>query len=90
MVMRAGDAMRLKLYQEVAVTRDMPEENLKAGDVAVLVDYVPHPRGGEEGAILEVFNAVGETIAVATVPASAIAPLRADQMPAVRMILQPA
>jgi hypothetical protein len=82
--------MRLKLYQEVAVTRDMPEENLKAGDVAVLVDYVPHPRGGEEGAILEVFNAVGGTIGVATVPASAIAPLRADQVPAVRMILQPA
>ena len=37
--------MRLKLYQEVAVTRDMPDENLKAGDVAVLVDYVPDPRG---------------------------------------------
>lgn len=82
--------MRLKLYQEVVVTRDTPSENLKAGDVAVLIDYVPHPRGGEEGAILEVFNAVGETIAVATVPALAIAPLRADQMPAVRMILPPA
>jgi hypothetical protein len=82
--------MRLKLYQEVAITRDIPDENLKTGDVAVLIDYVPHPRGGEEGAILEVFNAVGETIAVATVPASVIAPLRADQMPAVRTILQPA
>ena len=88
--MRTGDAMRLKLYQEVAVTRDISGENLKAGDVAVLIDYVSHPRGGEEGAILEVFNAVGESIGVATVPASAIAPLRADQMPAVRMILQPA
>ncbi len=82
--------MRSKLYQEVAITRDIPDENLKTGDVAVLIDYVPHPRGGEEGAILEVFNAVGETIGVATVPASAIAPLRADQVPAVRMILQPA
>lgn len=82
--------MRLKLYQEVAVTRDIASENLKAGDVAVLVDYVRHPRGGEEGAILEVFNAVGETIGVATVPVSVIAPLRADQVPAVRLILQPA
>ena len=82
--------MRLKLYQEVAVTRDIASENLKGGDVAVLVDYVRHPRGGEEGAILEVFNAVGETIGVATVPVSAIAPLRADQVPAVRLILQPA
>lgn len=82
--------MRLKLYQEVADTRDIASENLKAGDVAVLVDYVRHPRGGEDGAILEVFNAVGETIGVATVPVSAIAPLRADQVPAVRLILQPA
>jgi hypothetical protein len=37
-----------------------------------------------------VFNAVGETISVVTVPASAIAPLRADQVPAVRMLAQPA
>jgi hypothetical protein len=82
--------MRLKLYQEVEITRDIPGENLRAGDVAVLIDYVPHPRGGEEGAILEIVNAVGETLAVAIVPASAIASWRADQVPTVRMILQPA
>lgn len=82
--------MKLKLYQEVALLRDVPDENLRSGDVAMLVDYVPHPRGGEEGAVLEVFNAVGESIAVVTVPASAVAPLRADQVPAVRMFLQPA
>lgn len=76
--------MKLKLYKEVALTRDIPAENLKKGDVAILVDYVPHPTGGEEGAILEIFNAVGESIAVATVPISAITPLRPDQVPAVR------
>jgi hypothetical protein len=56
----------------------------------MLIDYVPHPRGGEEGAVLELFNAVGESVGVIMVPASAIAPLRADQMPAVRVLLQPA
>jgi hypothetical protein len=76
--------MKLELYKEVALTRDIPAENLKKGDVAILVDYVPHPTGGEEGAILEIFNAVGESIAVATVPISAIASLRPDQVPAVR------
>ncbi len=73
-----------KLYEEVALTRNMPEENLKQGDVAVLVDYVPHPTGGEEGAILEIFNAIGESVAVATVPISAIKSLRADQVFMVR------
>ena len=55
--------MKPKLYQEVAITCDISSENLKAGDVAMLIDDVRHPHGGEEGAILEVFNAVGETIA---------------------------
>jgi hypothetical protein len=76
--------MRLDLYQEVALTRDVPEANLRKGDVTTLVDYVLHPSGGEEGAVLEVFNVLGESIAVVTVPVSAIAPLRADQVPAVR------
>ena len=76
--------MKPELYHEVALTRNIVEEGLHAGDVAILVDYVPHPGSGEEGAVLELFNAVGESIAVITVPVSAIAPLRADQIPAVR------
>lgn len=76
--------MTLELYKEVALLRNVPNSPLRAGDVAVLVDIVPHPAGGEEGAVLEVFNAIGESIAVVTVPCSAIAPLRADQVPTVR------
>ena len=76
--------MKLELYQEVSLVRDVAEENLFAGDIATLVDYVPHPSRGETGAVLEIFNAIGESIAVVTVPASAIAPLRADQVLAVR------
>lgn len=73
-----------KLYEEVAIARNIPEENLKQGDVAVVVEYIPHPAGGEEGAILEIFNAIGESVAVATVPISAIKSLRADQVLMVR------
>ena len=51
--------MKMKLFQEVALVRDVPDEGMRSGDVAMLVDYVPHPRDGEEGAVLEVFNAVG-------------------------------
>ncbi|MHB8752198.1 MAG: DUF4926 domain-containing protein [Aggregatilineales bacterium] len=63
---------------------DVPEVQLKRGDLAMLVDYVPHPHGGEEGAVLEIFNVLGESIRVATVPVSAIEALRPDQMPSVR------
>jgi hypothetical protein len=82
--------MTMELYQEVSLTRDLPDKHLRKGDVAVLVDYVPHPTGGELGAILEIFNAVGESVGVVTIPISAIAPLRADQLPAVRPVLETA
>jgi hypothetical protein len=76
--------MKPTLYAEVALTRDIPAEKLQAGDIGVLVEYVTHPTGGEEGAVLEIFNAIGESIALVTVPVSAIAPLSADQVPTVR------
>lgn len=79
---------QVELYKEVALIRDIPTENLQKGDVATLIDIVPHPSQGEEGAVLELFNAIGESIAVALVPISAIAPLRSDQMPAVRPLLE--
>ena len=78
--------MRPELYQRIVVTRDIPTENLKRGDVAWVIDYLTHPTGGEDGAILEVYNALGESISVATVPVSAIDLLRADQVLAVRTL----
>ncbi|MCA9968562.1 MAG: hypothetical protein KC425_00020 [Anaerolineales bacterium] len=78
--------MSPELYKEVALTEDVLTENLRKGDVAVLLDIIPHPGDGEDGAVLEVFNAIGESIAVAVVPLSLIAPLRPDQMPTVRPI----
>jgi hypothetical protein len=78
--------MALELYREVALLRNVPNSALRVGDVAILVDIVPHPAGGEDGAVLEVFNAIGESIAIITVPCSAVAPLRADQVPTVRAL----
>jgi hypothetical protein len=72
--------MSLELYSEVTLTQNIDEYNLQAGDIATLIDFVPHPQGKEDGCILEVFNAVGESIAVVTVPQSAIQPLQANQV----------
>lgn len=79
--------MRIKLYQRVALTRDIPEHNLHKGDVAVVVEHLPAtPESGEEGYALEVFNAIGETIAVLIVPASAVKPLTEDEILQVRSL----
>ncbi|MEA2710644.1 MAG: hypothetical protein QOF78_3245 [Phycisphaerales bacterium] len=76
--------MTPRLYDRVALTTPVPEHGLRAGDVATLIDLVDHPGAGPRGAVLEVFNALGESIRVVTVPISAIAPLRADEILAVR------
>ena len=78
--------MKFELFREVALTRDFPEHQLRAGDLATLVDFVPHPSGGEEGCVLEIFNAVGKTIAVITAPLSAIEPLGPDEILSVRSL----
>ena len=53
-----------------------------------LIDFVPHPSGGETGCVLEVFNALGESIAVVAVPLSAVEPLAADEIFAVRRLAE--
>ncbi len=78
--------MRIALFSEVAPTRNIPELGLFQGDVATVVDHLQctAASGGEEGYALEVFNAVGESIAVVAVPCSAVEPLRANQVLATR------
>ncbi|HLX62813.1 MAG TPA: DUF4926 domain-containing protein [Planctomycetota bacterium] len=76
--------MTLQLIQEVALTRDVPEYRLRTGDIATVVDFVKHPSGGEDCCVLEVFNAVGESIEVVAVPMSAVEALRADEILSVR------
>ena len=80
--------MTLELYQEVALTRDLPEYQLRAGDIATLVDFVSHPSGGEEGCQLEVFNAVGESLTVIAVPISTVEVLGLDEILTVRSLAQ--
>ena len=79
--------MKIELYEQIALRQDVPDYGLKQGDIATLVEYVPHPTGGEEGCILEVFNAVGDSIAVITVPISVIEPLQADEILTIRSLV---
>jgi hypothetical protein len=80
--------MKLELYQEIALTRNFPEYQLQQGDIATLVDFVPHPTGGEIGCVLEVFNAIGESIKVVTVPQSAIKTLTSRDVLTSRQLVE--
>lgn len=80
--------MALELYQEVALKVDLSDHQLRAGDVATLIDFVAHPTGGEDGCVLEIFNAIGESIAVIAVPLSTVEALQPDEILTVRSFAQ--
>lgn len=71
--------MRFELYTDVALTCDLPEHRLRRGDIVKLVDHHVAP-DGTEGYSIEVFNAVGDTIAVTAVPATTLEALREDEI----------
>ena len=77
--------MTFDLFNEVAVDRDVPDEGLRCGDVATVVDYFAFANG-EEGYALEVFNALGQTLKVVVVPRSALKPLSEADVWSVRAI----
>jgi len=75
--------MPFELYKDVVLVRDVPEENLRAGDVGTVVERHEIP-GLEVGYSVEFFDMLGHTLAVVTLPASALrAPTHGDR-PAVR------
>lgn len=71
--------MPLELFRETKLTCDLPEHQLHRGDIVKLVDHHVAPYG-TEGYSIEVFNAVGDTIAVTAVPAIALEALCEDEV----------
>ena len=78
--------MRFELYTDAALARDIPEHQLRRGDVVKVVDY-HQPSSGESGYSIEVFNAIGETIVVTAVPESALEPLHKGEVLSVRALV---
>ena len=78
--------MKYELFQRVALARDLPEKQLQHGDVATIIDCHPS-NGGEAGYSIEVFNAVGDTIAVTAVAESYLQHLTANDVMHVRSLV---
>jgi hypothetical protein len=69
--------MKFELFSRVALKTDVPENGLRRGDVATIVEHHQGRTGQEPGYSLEVFNAVGDTVAVITLRESQIESLSA-------------
>ena len=72
--------MEFRLYTEVVLLRDVPEEGLYVGDVGTVVER-HDVEGLETGYSVEFFDLLGNTVTVATLPVSALrAPRHADRL----------
>lgn len=80
--------MKFPLFKRVALRVDVPNYKLCRGDIATIVEHHPHP--DEDGYSLEVFNALGETIAVITLAESEIEPLMCNEVLSVRTLTEAA
>jgi len=78
--------MPFDMYGDVILTRGVTEHGLRAGDVGTVVERHTVPGVSEEGYSVEFFDMTGNTVTVATLPASALRlPTPADR-PAVRAL----
>jgi len=77
--------MAFELFSRVALRENFPQHQLHRGDVATIVDHHPVAEG-EDGYSLEVFNAIGETIAVLVVGESQIEPLMRNEVLHIRVL----
>ncbi len=79
--------MKFDLYKDAVLMCDLPEHRLRRGDIVKLVDHHTAP-DGSEGYSIEVFNALGDTIAVTAVATSALETLREDEVLCTRTLYQ--
>ena len=77
--------MKLELYKHAVIAIDLPDLGLKRGDLVTVVDELL-ASDGEPGYAVEVFNALGETLDVHMLSASALEPASEDEILFVRRV----
>ena len=76
--------MSLELLERAVLTEDVPKEGLCAGDVGVVVEHYPAHDDTPEGYEVEFVTARGDTVAVVSVPATAVRATLESELLAVR------
>ena len=66
----------IKEFERAALSMDLPEFGLMAGDVGTVVDITPNAKQ----VTLEFFNFSGDTVAVVPVPADLVRPIAANEV----------
>ena len=77
--------MNFELFSDVVLTADVPEHDLRAGDIGAIVEHHRVPNL-EDGYSVEFFDMTGRTVGVIVVPAGKLRAPSSDDRPAVRAL----
>ncbi len=81
------NTMKYKLYSEVVFNQDINEHHIKKGDIATIIDiHCQNEKINEPGYTLEIFDGIGNTLNVVTVPESKIEKIKANDILTTRKI----
>lgn len=80
--------MTVELFRRAVLTKDIPEEGLRAGDIGVVVEHYAAKGTVPEGYELEFFAATGQTIAVVSVPATSVREASAREVLSARELVR--
>lgn len=79
--------MSFPLFSRVILSQNLPEENLFAGDIGIIVEHHPATDDYSEGYEVEFFAANGETLSVVSIPATALRSARRNDVLHVRQLM---
>jgi hypothetical protein len=79
--------MTFPLFSRVILSVDLPEEQLMAGDMGTIVEHHPATAAYPEGYEVEFFAGNGETLAVVSVPATALRQATREEVMHVRPLV---
>lgn len=78
--------MTFPLFSRVILLEDMQGPNLVVGDLGTIVEHHPATNEYPEGYEVEFFAGNGETLAVVSVPATALRHVTRNDLPYVRQV----
>jgi hypothetical protein len=79
--------MTFPLFSRVILSVDLPEEQLMAGDMGTIVEHHPATAAYPDGYEVEFFAGNGETLAVVSVPATALRQATREEVMHVRPLV---
>lgn len=78
--------MQFELFTQAALAEDLPDFQLRKGDLVTIVEYLPANAQHKEGYVVEIFDVLGKTLYVMSLHPTQLQTLKPNAIPAMREV----